>query len=253
MLAKHEIEAFKQDGILILRGLIPRGEVRRWRDEVGAYFQLPTSPDTWRTALRRHKADSFYLSDDPTPRSYPALAGIYGSLHASADWNGENELVIRPGDEEIPWLGARAPHLDFPLYAPLRTLANNVMYLSDVRARGGAFMYWPGSHRIAWDYFRRNPDDYLSRGARSQDQTFAILKGEMNCEPVEFVGEAGDVLIWHSLLFHSASVNKQTDTRIAIFGRWGVRLADEPIYDFDADMWTYWDFTWPTTATGLQS
>lgn len=242
MLTRDQIETFKRDGILILRGLIPADEIGPWRDEVRAYFEWPATSDAWRQALRTHKADSFYLSNDPTPRLHPALAPIYRSLHATADWSGENELVMRPGDEEAPWLGARAPHLDFPIYAPLRTLANNVMYLSDVAEHGGAFMYWPGSHHVAWDYFRRNPADYLSQGERSQDQTFAILKGEMTGEPVEFVGQAGDVCIWHSLIFHSASINRRSDTRFAIFGRWGVRLAGEPVYDFNADMWSYWNF-----------
>jgi hypothetical protein len=242
MLTADQIETFRRDGVLILRGLFSPDKARAWREEVLDYFGRPASPDEWRAALRTHKADSFFLSDDPTPRMNAKLAKIYGSLHATAQWHGDNELVMRPGDEELPWLGARAAHLDFPVYAPLRTLANDVIYLSDVQEHGGAFMYWPGSHHVAWQYFRRNPDDYLSQGERTQDQTFAILKGEMKSEPVEFIGTAGDVLIWHSLIFHSASVNKRTETRFAIFGRWGVPLSGEPVYDFNGDMWAYWNF-----------
>lgn len=253
MLTKDQIETFKRDGILILRGLLSPEEVPAWREEVLDYFERPMSADAWRTALTRHKSDSFCLSNDPTPRTHPALTKVYASLHATAQWSGENELVIRPGNEELPWLGPRAPHLDFPMYAPVRTLANNVIYLSEVQEHGGAFMYWPGSHHIAWEYFRRNPDDYLSRGERSQDQTFAILKREMKSHPVEFVGRAGDVLIWHSLIFHSASVNNRNEPRFAIFGRWGVTLCDEPMYDFNADMWTYWNFDEANASPGVQS
>jgi hypothetical protein len=253
MLTNDQIETFKQDGILILRGFYSREEAFSWREEILDYFGRPESPDAWRTALTTHKADSFYLRSDPTPCTHPALAKVYASLHATAQWSGENELVVRPGNEGAAWLGARAPHLDFPIYAPLRTLANNVTYLSDVRERGGAFMYWPGSHHVAWQYFRRNPHDYLSQGERSQDQTFAILKGEMSSDPVEFVGSAGDVLIWHSLIFHSASVNKREESRLAIFGRWGIALGDDPIYDFNTDMWAYWNLDESNAGTGRQS
>lgn len=249
MLTKDQIEIFKRDGVLLLCSFFSAGEVGCWRDEVLAYFGSPTSPDEWRSALRMHESSTFHLGNDPTPRSHAVLKSIYKSLHATAEWSGDNELILRQGNEEAPWLGSRAPHLDYPVYAPLRTLANNVIYLSDVRERGGAFMYWPGSHHIAWDYFRRNPEDYLSRGTRSQDQTFAILKREMQGNPVEFVGNAGDLLIWHSLIFHSASVNKRPETRIAMLGRWGVTLSDEPFYDFNADMWSYWDFREATPAS----
>jgi hypothetical protein len=243
MLTGDQIAAFKRDGVLPLRGLFSRAEVHAWREQVLDYFERPESPQAWLTALQTHGESGFHLSDDPTPHSHSVLKEVYASLHATADWHGENELVTRRGHEQTVWLGARAPHIDFPLYAPLRTLANIVIYLSDVRSHGGAFIYWPGSHRIAWDYFQHNPDDYMSRGERSQDQTFALLKREMIGEPVEFVGGAGDALIWHSFIFHSATVNVLREPRLALFGRWGVPLAGEPIYDFDADMWTYWNFT----------
>ncbi|HEX2078215.1 MAG TPA: phytanoyl-CoA dioxygenase family protein [Longimicrobium sp.] len=216
------------------------------------HYGWPVTGAEWREALASRGPGGFSLRDDPTPGTHPALREVYTSLHALAEWTGENELIIRPGNEPAPWLGPRAPHVDFPVYAPLRTLANNVTYLSDVRERGGAFMYWPGSHNVAWDYFRRNPADYMSRGERSQDQTFALLRRELGCEPVEFVGDAGDLLVWHSLLFHSASVNTRDETRLALFGRWGVALGDEPVYDFDRDMWSYWDFSRAAAAAEAQ-
>lgn len=242
MLTAEQIDSFKRDGVLVLRGFFPYQDAARWRREVSQYFEDPTDGDAWRTSLRNHKSDSFHLSDDPTPRVHPAFVRVYRSLHASAQWFGANELVVRAADEEAPWLGARKPHLDFPLYTSVRTLANNVIYLTDVAEHGGAFMYWPGSHHLSWNFFRRNPQDYLSRGERGQDETFAALTREMTREPVEFVGDAGDVLIWHSLTLHSASVNKSGRTRLALIGRWGVDRGDRPIYDFDRDIWDYWDF-----------
>lgn len=253
MLTSKQIADFKRDGVLALRGLFTPGEVHAWREQVLDFFDRAPSPEAWRAALKTRRESDFHLNDDPTPHNHLLLRKIYASLYAGADWRGENELITRSGYEQTTWLGARAPHLDFPVYAPLRTLANYVFYLSDVRPHGGAFIYWPGSHRVAWDYFRRNPADYMSRGERSQDQTFARLKSEMPGNPVEFVGAAGDLLIWHALIFHSATPNVLKEPRLAIFGRWGVPLAvAEPIYDFDADMWAYWNFN-PASPANMAS
>jgi hypothetical protein len=250
MLTASQVKAFKRDGLLILRGFFSPGEVKHWRKEVSQYFEDPATGDQWRNALLKHKSDDFRLSKDPTPILHDNLRGVYRSLHASAQWMGENELVVRPAHEPLPWLGARASHLDFPIAYPVRTLANDVIYLSNVCSHGGSFMYWPGSHHIAWDYFQRHPLDYMSRGKRSQDQTFAILAQEMHNDPVEFTGRAGDLMIWHSLLFHSASVNTLADTRLALIGRWGVPLASgEELYDFKMKMWSYWDFS--PSETGI--
>lgn len=242
MLSASQVADFKREGVLVLRSFFSSGEVARWRGEVSDYFGDPVDGDSWRAALRQYKSDSFHASDDPTPATHPALASVYRALHASGAWAGANELVMRAADEPAPWLGARKPHLDFPLFTSVRTLANNAIYLSDVAERGGPFMYWPGSHLRAWDFFKRNPQDYLSRGARGQDATFRELASEMTVDPVAFTGAAGDLLIWHSLLLHSASVNKTSATRYALIGRWGIDRGTEEIYDFTCDPWDYWDF-----------
>jgi hypothetical protein len=86
----------------------------------------------------------------------------------------------------------------------------------------GLFQAQPGRLPVAR---RAQPGPDLSHSERRNDG-----------DPVEFVGQAGDVCIWHSLIFHSASINKRSDTRFVIFGRWGVRLSGGPVYDFNADM-----------------
>ena len=242
MLTKEQIESFKRDGALALRGFFSSAEVERWRAEIFTFFDEPRTAAQWRDALRTHRSNDFRCDPDPTPQAHHALSALYGALNRAMRWVGDNQLVIRAGDEDAPWLGARAPHLDFPVYAPLRTLANNVICLSEVRECGGAFMYWPGSHRVAWDYFREYPEDYLIRGCRSQDEIFGHIRARMTSPPLEFAGAPGDILIWHSLILHSASVNKRPEARLALFGRWGAALSGEPIYDFGGDMWAYWDF-----------
>jgi hypothetical protein len=249
MLSTAQLETFKRDGAIVFRGFYSAGEIDSWREQILHYFDHPKNGTEWRNALARHKADDFRLIPDPTPSSHSALSRIYQALHATADWIGHNQLVVRAGDDAAEWRGARLAHIDIPLYAPVRTLANNVTYLSDVGERGGAFMYWPASHHVAWEYFREFPDDYMARGERTHNQVFEHLVERAGASPVEFTGGPGDLLIWHSLLLHSASVNKHPGARLAVFGRWGVRIEDEALYDFREDMEAYWRFGQSDTMT----
>lgn len=242
MLTAAQIDAFKREGVLALRSFFTPAEVSAWRAQIFDYFDQPEGGDAWRDALATHKADDFRLAPDPAPDTHAALSEIYKSLHATAQWAGHNQLVVRAGDDSADWRGPRLAHIDIPLYAPIRTLANNVTYLSEVRARGGGFIYWPGSHRVVWDYFRQFPEDYMARGARSHNQVFMRLVERMASAPVEFLGMPGDLLIWHSLTLHSASINKSSDVRLALFGRWGV-ISDLPNrHDFRDGLWRGWRF-----------
>jgi Phytanoyl-CoA dioxygenase (PhyH) len=243
MLTAKQTQQFKRKGVLLLRGFFTPRETAQWRQEVSEYFGQPKSSSDWIAAMQSHSHTQFRLNKEPTPSAHPKLAAAFASLNPGLTWVGENEIVLRPRHSSAEWSGARAPHLDFPVGRPLRFLANTVIYLSEVQTHGGAFMYWPGSHLTAWKYFARHPSDYLSQGERSQDQTFAIITGMMKAEPVEFVGNAGDVIIWHHLLLHSPSINEKDATRMALFGRWGMPLSgDEEHFNFSDSMWQHWQF-----------
>jgi hypothetical protein len=239
MLTAEQLEEFRRTGVVILRGFYSTEEVTRWRRDAIEHFGNPAAEMDWNDALQRHEHSSFRVSDDPTPATDERLRRLFASLGTS-DWTGNNELIVRPPQPDTPWLGARAPHIDFPVGVPIRYLANTLTYFTPIESRGGAFMYWPGSHLVAWRHFAEYPLDYLSRGERSQGQTFELLMPRMPGQPVEFLGRPGDLLVWHHLLFHSPSVNKRPTTRLAYFGRWGQALDDdEPLYDFSGSPWRW--------------
>jgi len=242
MLSSAQIEIFNRDGVIALPGFFSRTEVDRWREQVLQHFGRPDGGDAWRVALGSTITRNFRLDPDPTPDAHAGLARIYASLYPACQWAGHNELIVRAGDDPAEWRGAHGPHLDIPIYAPIKTLANYVIYLSTVGPRGGAFMYWPGSHRIAWQYFREFPADYLARGAHTYQQAFLRILERVPSQPVEVLGEAGDLLIWHSLTLHSASTNKHSGERVAVFGRWGVQSDLVYRHDFSTDIWQDWCF-----------
>lgn len=242
MLTSKQIDMFKCDGVIAFRSFFAPDEVNPWREQIFNYFARPKTADDWRKALSTRKADDFRLVPDPAPGSHAGLSRVYKALHATAQWAGHNQLVVRAGEDPADWRGPRLAHVDIPVYAPLRTLANYVTYLSEVQERGGAFIYWPGSHRVVWEYFRQFPEDYMARGDRSHNQVFERLVDRMTSAPVEFVGMPGDLLIWHSLTLHSASVNKRGEERLAVFGRWGIVVDLRERHDFSNSMWDCWQF-----------
>jgi len=60
--------------------------------------------------------------------------------------------------------------------------------------------------------------------------------------PVEFLGKAGDTLIWDSFLFHSGSVNVNPTPRFGIVARFSHRRTEDPVYRYEVpeDLWKYW-------------
>lgn len=251
MLSHSQIDQLKQNGALLLPGFFSTQETTRWRREVEGHYGNPRTAAEWQRSVAYVRSSGFRLSDDPKPYTHPKMAAVYRDLHSDLEWCGENELVLRPPEPEIPWTGG-PPHLDFPVAFPLRTLANITFYLSEIGPHGGAFLYWPGSHQVAWRHFQQHPRDYMARGERSQDQTFAIIRREVDSQPVAFTGGPGDVLIWSSLLLHSSSTNASESPRIAVIGRWGAALEkDELHYDFTNDPWAYWSFH-PRPSTGRE-
>jgi len=243
MLTSQQIDKFKDTGVLIFSEFFSREEMAVAKAEVELYYNNPTNPVEWWDALAgkpdlRPESPTF-----PTPKSHQKLAALYATLHDQLDWLGHNQLVLRPKHLTSGWIGARAPHLDFPIGQPIKFLANIAFNLTDVEKHGGAFMYWPGSHIAAWEHFKKHPLDYLSRGERGQDPTFAIIKNTLKNEPVEFLGKAGDLILWDSFLLHSPSINTNNLTRMTVFGRFGPsRAKGEEHFDFNADKWSEWRF-----------
>jgi hypothetical protein len=242
MLSSEQLETFERDGALILRGFYTPSEVAAWQEQVLDYFGRPTDPETWRTALATYKGDSFQPVPDLSPELHPKLRQVYDALYPTREWTGRTRLIVRTGNDPAEWRGPRLPHIDIPYNAPVRTLVNSVTYLSEVQPRGAAFIYWPGSHRVAWDYYSQFPEDFMAEGERSYNQVYQRITDRMTTEPVELIGSPGDVLILHSLTLHSASINKREATRIAIFGLWGVETDLERRHDFSQPMWRGWRF-----------
>ena len=112
---------------------------------------------------------------------------------------------------------AREPHLD-GVAAPHNGVETGTIdtfsalaciYLSDVRADGGALTVWPGSHLQHAEYFAEHGPESLLRG----------MPDVPKAEPVPLVGRAGHAYLVHYLCAHAVGIHRAPGIRYAVFFR----------------------------------
>jgi hypothetical protein len=136
-------------------------------------------------------------------------------------------------------LGNPRPHLDSfhpsvdgkpGRITPFIALAG--FFLNDIdQDNSGNFVVWPGTHRQFEKYFREHPaDPELKLGIPPVDLP----------QPVQIKAKAGDMILAHYQLAHTASANLSQAIRYAIYIR--MHHADRPKDSLDvlSDIWKYW-------------
>ena len=123
-----------------------------------------------------------------------------------------------------------------------------ITYLADVEEKGGAFFYWPRSHRAAHEYFMQhpeciNPNEHGHPGWNVE--TLSAMAGGYPEQPREWLGQKGDTILWHHWTVHQGSSNVLDFPRIGLFARWYHADTEEMRYDIggiqsDGDLWKYW-------------
>lgn len=106
-------------------------------------------------------------------------------------------------------------------------------FLNDVENDwAGNFTVWPGTHRTFEEYFRLNkPDPEMKLGIPPVE-----LPG-----PIQLKVKAGDMILAHYQLAHTASSNLSNAVRYAVYFRF--HHSDKPKESLDVmgDIWKYWD------------
>ncbi len=229
-LSAGEVAHFKRHGFIVKRGLIddeaafahvidhlwrhvPRGVMRRdqpatWQDA----HEKWTDSDVQRVG---RFAQGSWKMRSPGPRgigtepflveriaNHPhmhavARAFLGAPIKPSKRVRGIYAVFPKPVDS----VGRLGPHADY-----MAAQLSAMVLVHPVEARGGGFTLWPGSHlrlHPHWDTVhggRIAP----ARGEGFRSTRDAILR---DTTPVEFPGDAGDVIFWHPRTLHSAGVN----------------------------------------------
>jgi hypothetical protein len=131
------------------------------------------------------------------------------------------------------------PHLDgFPTDAnglpagrvSSHTATLGVFLTTTPRPFAGNLTVWPGTHRLYERHFRERGPRALVEGPP------ALALGE----PLQLQCEAGDVVLLHYELAHTAAVNTSDVDRIAVYFRLALRDLAAQRWQSLADLWRGW-------------
>ncbi|MFE7676268.1 phytanoyl-CoA dioxygenase family protein [Streptomyces albidoflavus] len=240
-LTDEEVDSFHRDGYLVLKGVIDKDQAETYRRHI--LKKVPadlTLPAAWQSRFGRIKplqpngeetfADPELLPLFQNERLYRAARRLLRTDRLRV-FDGSLSITLRHDRGETPY--SQRIHLDvrvpveaaqFRLDLPETELAG-CFYLTDVERNGGGIRLVPGGHRMVMEEAAAHPS------GRQLHSKWTDIKGYP--DPVEIVGEAGDFVLTHFLMPHTASHNRLTTTRVAQFLRWARHdhpygLADPP-------------------------
>lgn len=164
-------------------GLFSRGTWKmRSRDGIGTE---PFLLDKIGNHARMRKLVSLFIGEPV--KHLERVRGVYG-------------VFPKPPDSE----GRLSPHADHTA-AQLSAM----VLVDEVPPHCGGFTIWPGSHHIVHPHCDtvHGPvgPDHAEAYARARDDALR------ETTPVEFSGNAGDVIFWHPRLLHSGGINRSAD------------------------------------------
>jgi hypothetical protein len=155
---------------------------------------------------------------------------------------GFDQLVYGPGQIAIRRADGPAPpkaHID-----GIATPRNGVVgpelntftalvgvFLSDVPTEhAGNLTVWPGSHHAVEAYFRERGPAAMTEGMPP------VAPGN----PVQLICAAGDVVLCHYQLVHTAATNRAPADRIAVYFRLGLADIDSRRWHLLTNIWDGW-------------
>ena len=241
MLDTDQITHFKQHGYVILRGFIDNDLLQNWRDQFWGHVSAQADdPATW--------PDDYVVKEfsvDPAFGHLPQMQSIIEQLGGGMFSGGGGSMLVQWPKPDADWQAPTQGHIDG--YGPGGWSGGFMLgattYLEQVEAGGGGFFYWPDSHLPVQEYFRRHPqqiDGSFTKRDDWEEKKWALFSDDATCPPQEFIGAAGDVILWHYFMCHTGSPNVNQRPRLAVFSRWHRSDREQMKWDIPEDFWKYW-------------
>ena len=254
VLSRLEIDFFVDNGFLVKRGLLARDRVAAALKRIWADFLAHVPMDETTTAALAPDAPSTWLDPVWGPQTDADESGFYqgrpriafgGATVKMHELGGADFLVdLLPNDPEVRAVATallgdlRPSERTRGVYALFPTTVtddergrarrdatalgphtdqvcqqlNACAYLDDVTPRNGGFTVYPGSHRIMFRAHR-----YAANWSPLPGFRDAVKRVVAEIEPVELVGDAGDVIFWHGRTVHSSGIHTGDAIRWALF------------------------------------
>ena len=219
-LTPNQIDAFVNDGFIVLRDTITRDVAEPIIAKVWEMIGLPRDDRSAWTKPMMHFQEVMKSPD--VDRVYtPPIVGAFDDLMGADRYKLHRHLgwwpVTFPGYHAPPW---RPPtggwHVDgswfhHHVYSREQGLLTIHLY-SDIEPGGGGTAIIPGSHRfVARLLAQHEPQGMKNPGA---DPSFQRYLADNIPRAVEVTGRVGDVAIMHPFMMHSQSPNTGKAVRI---------------------------------------
>jgi hypothetical protein len=220
MLDSEQRRTLREQGFVVLRGLVPRAQVDNARRTINAHLG---NEGMAKERLNSYRARTY----TPELVTHPAITGLFtASPLAAAAEAAIGQGMVRPPNEaqialRFPTLGAGSPAV--PHIDGIATPDNGVPpgTLFHFTALGGVFLspvdtvdrgnltVWPGSHLVVQEHLRTHgPTAIVDRFP-----DLPLGQAQAIC------AQPGDALLAHYALAHGIAPNLGPDVRYAVFFR----------------------------------
>jgi ectoine hydroxylase-related dioxygenase (phytanoyl-CoA dioxygenase family) len=209
VLSAEELSFFNKNGYVVARQVISRQQAERTARAVWDFAGMdPDDAKTWygerRGIMVEIYQQQFQWDNRTAPRVYQAFSQVWDRRKL---WVSHDRASISPPNRQsqAPEHGLHWDMGDAGLaQRPVPFGVQGILYLSDTPAEQGAFICVPGFHRRIDRWL-----DALPEGVNPRQQDLLALGAE------RIPAAAGDLIIWHTALPHTASVNRGTAPRVA--------------------------------------
>lgn len=240
-LTTAQIQFFKDNGYLILDNFIEPSIVESWQQAIRRCFGA-SSEDNDSLQTGGEKGEEFKFTSESSLGNHLRLSKVLRQLVGDAvEFASEDLIIIRPTSGQ-EWSMPRRGHIDrfLPSYRS-RFMLGLTTYAYEVSSKGGGTIIWPKSHLTNWEYFQAFPDHHYGNGPEAgTGPVHERLTQRAPCEPIEFTAKPGTVLLWHSFMLHTASLNINKTPRMGIFCRWGQPLQPGRPRETFGHIWENW-------------
>lgn len=259
--SQKERRRFVRNGFLVRDDLVDDDVVAAARDSV--VDGIDADPDDPEQVVGAGYDENVADDVDREPferivdQLFPAVDELVGG-GVLADPSGYMQIALQFPDEdatdEVPNPKETHGHLDgFKNFDSAPEVGGGTIaacvYLDDVTPRGGGFTVWPGSHRVAGEYFSEHALETVGgKPHNSQVPGQGEEPGEWDyddllwnqSDPYEIAGDAGTVVLWHFRLTHTAGIHVGEDIRMSAIKRFNRTEADGNFRDAAANPFEYW-------------
>ena len=240
-------QGFYEQGYTIARGIVPQMMIDAALRNINAWVGEGMHPDE----MTRFRAQSYApeLQDQPVitdlVNQSPIISlaeSVMGVGNVPPATSGQIALrypnMIDPPQPPHPHLdGLHTPTNGVPAGEVRNFTMLVVILLSELKAPySGNFTVWPGTHHQYEAYFKEHGADALHKGASKGMPQIDLP------EPVQILGQPGDVCFTHYQLGHTAAPNVSPHVRYAVIFRLRHAARENPSMNINAltDLWLEW-------------